>query len=725
MFSGKLVGAALILLVCAANVFGQDSSFSYQGQIKQQGVPVTDTVDMRFTLFDADWSVDAVAGPLVFDGQASSAVTVVNGLFTVELDFGIAAFQNGGQWLDIEVRYPHDPDDVGVYTLLTPRQHITAAPFALSVPGLVSTASGVEVSGDIHTAGEMTASAFSSNSPLIFKVNPSNTECARFDDANCFFGVGTDAPQARLHIGGVAGVDGLMFPDGSIQTTAAGLAGGDGFWSPSGANIYNNNGGNVGIGSTAPMHRLRISGGPLWTSNQWTGSVELDNASAIAWRSNTGGQRFGLGQSNGGLFFFRTASDPGTTGSIANYDLSISDSGLVGIGTTTPAAKLSVVRDWDGQQGALDLRGDKPTLRLSGGSIAGNEQWIMHVGSDGPGVLGFFRRTASPVFPFPYVWNNILALAPTGNVGIGTTAPAAKLDIAATGVGAELLRFSTERPWVFRQIYTGPSTGLQLLSTTGQKPFEITATGGENVATFIADGLNSRVGIGNTTPSLTTRLHVTGYTGDAIYATHIGTNSTAAVTGFSAAVNGNGIIGDGAVGTSAYGVWGRSAQGIGGYFTGGTYALVANGRAKVGILEITGADVAEKFQSSDGHVEPGTVMEIDPENPGKLRVAREAYSARVAGVVSGAGDIPVGAILGNLPGHEDAPPIALSGRVWVRCDARTAPIAPGDMLTSSETPGHAMKAEDRYRAYGTILGKSMTSLELGQKGLVLVLVNLQ
>jgi hypothetical protein len=41
----------------------------------------------------------------------------------------------------------------------------------------------------------------------------------------------------------------------------------------------------------------------------------------------------------------------------------------------------------------------------------------------------------------------------------------------------------------------------------------------------------------------------------------------------------------------------------------------------------------------------------------------------VAGVVSGANGLSAGAILGNLPGHEDAPPIALSGRVWVYCDS--------------------------------------------------------
>jgi hypothetical protein len=90
-------------------------------------------------------------------------------------------------------------------------------------------------------------------------------------------------------------------------------------------------------------------------------------------------------------------------------------------------------------------------------------------------------------------------------------------------------------------------------------------------------------------------------------------------------------------------------------------------------------------------------------------------------VVSGAGGLPAGAILGNLPGHEDAPPIALSGRVWVRCEG---PVAPGDLLTTSDTPGHAMRASDHSRAVGAIIGKAMTSLEQGS-GLVLVLVSLQ
>ncbi len=147
----------------------------------------------------------------------------------------------------------------------------------------------------------------------------------------------------------------------------------------------------------------------------------------------------------------------------------------------------------------------------------------------------------------------------------------------------------------------------------------------------------------------------------------------------------------------------------------------------VPVLAITGADVAEKFptRQSPDEIKPGMVMELDPQNPGNLRIAAGSYNRRVAGVVSGAGDIPVGAILGNLPGHENSPAIALSGRVYVMCDAGSAAIGVGDLLTTSETPGHAMKAVDYPRAQGAIIGKAMSELKAGEKGMVLVLVNLQ
>ncbi len=184
-----------------------------------------------------------------------------------------------------------------------------------------------------------------------------------------------------------------------------------------------------------------------------------------------------------------------------------------------------------------------------------------------------------------------------------------------------------------------------------------------------------------------------------------------------------------------YGVRGVSTDvnGFGGVFVNTELdgvAISASGRVEVAgaiscnVLEIQGADVAEKFPVSEP-VEPGMVVAIDSNNAGKLCMARGAYNRRVAGIVSGANGLNAGTVLGHLPGLEDAPPIALSGRVWVRCDASERAIEPGDLLTTSDTPGHAMTARDADRMNGAVLGKAMTGLAQGETGLVLVLVNLQ
>ncbi|MCX5691957.1 MAG: hypothetical protein NTV94_19545 [Planctomycetota bacterium] len=152
--------------------------------------------------------------------------------------------------------------------------------------------------------------------------------------------------------------------------------------------------------------------------------------------------------------------------------------------------------------------------------------------------------------------------------------------------------------------------------------------------------------------------------------------------------------------------------------------IAPNGTTHVKLLNIHGADVAEKFPVTGEKPEPGMVVMIDPDSHGKLMLASGAYNHHVAGIVSGANGLPAGTILGNLPGNEDAPAIALTGRVWCWCDASTGPISAGDMLTTSDTPGHAMKCEDRSRAFGSGVGKAMTDLKEG-RGMVLVLVNLQ
>ena len=145
-------------------------------------------------------------------------------------------------------------------------------------------------------------------------------------------------------------------------------------------------------------------------------------------------------------------------------------------------------------------------------------------------------------------------------------------------------------------------------------------------------------------------------------------------------------------------------------------------------MEITGgSDLSEQFDvgSSSDSIEPGMVVCIDPEKPGRLVLSRQPYDHRVAGVISGAGGVKTGMLMGQKGSIADGGmPVALAGRVYVWADATDDAIEPGDLLTTSSTPGHAMRVNDPTRAGGAILGKAMTGLSEGQ-GLVLALVSLQ
>jgi hypothetical protein len=160
----------------------------------------------------------------------------------------------------------------------------------------------------------------------------------------------------------------------------------------------------------------------------------------------------------------------------------------------------------------------------------------------------------------------------------------------------------------------------------------------------------------------------------------------------------------------------------------GGYAIWAEGKAKVNVLEITGGDLAEPFEVTSEEercVEPGLVVVIDAERPGKLRIAERAFDERVAGVISGANGLDAGVVL-KAEGLEHADveyPVAMSGRVWCWADATTGAIRPGDRLTTSNTPGHAMRVDRQVAAIGAVIGKAMTGLDAGT-GLVLVLVDL-
>lgn len=136
-----------------------------------------------------------------------------------------------------------------------------------------------------------------------------------------------------------------------------------------------------------------------------------------------------------------------------------------------------------------------------------------------------------------------------------------------------------------------------------------------------------------------------------------------------------------------------------------------------------GADVAEPFAMPED-IDKGSVVVIDEGHPGHLKLSAEPYDTRVAGVVSGANGIHPGIALHQEGALATGQNVALSGRVYVKADAGYGAIQPGDLLTSSETPGHAMKVREPAKAQGAILGKAMTTLKEG-RGMVLVLVTLQ
>jgi hypothetical protein len=153
--------------------------------------------------------------------------------------------------------------------------------------------------------------------------------------------------------------------------------------------------------------------------------------------------------------------------------------------------------------------------------------------------------------------------------------------------------------------------------------------------------------------------------------------------------------------------------------------LEVNGNVVVtGDVQLTGADCAEDFPIiSDGNpVEPGTVLVIDDE--GALRPSDAEYDTRVAGVVAGGGGIRPGIVLGREKSGEGQIAVSLIGRVFCRVDAAAAAVKVGDLLTTSSTPGHAMKAADPSRAFGATLGKALRRLDRGRE-LLPILVALQ
>lgn len=405
------------------------------------------------------------------------------------------------------------------------------------------------------------------------------------------------------------------------------------------------------------------------------------------------------------------ASAAGTVGRIAKFtsatevgDSLIAESNdKLGVGTAAPVTRLHIL-DGPTNPGVPRVESTHPASFAAG--------WDFYHGATGKGYVGVPGASASfgagelMLYGGPgtrtSLWgagNRGLTVNTDGNVGIGTLTPESPLHVHG---GAGITVSGPGAAYFFRNRETTTSTDYWAwYAQSGNAHFW---RGG--VGNLISITPNGNIGFGTEAPAA--KLHVTGY----VRADGVGNEQTY--------LGGDGIGNDAQLGSMNPSIndvvlWNLATN---------KYMKLVTGSVTIA----GGADFAENFDvhaDAAAAIQPGMVVAIDPAEPGKLKLSRRPYDRRVAGIISGAGDVKPGMTMGAAGTLADGKqPVALSGRVYVWVDAARTPVKPGDLLTTSATPGHAMKASNTQRAQGAIIGKAMTSLQSG-KGLVLVLVTLQ
>ncbi len=322
-----LIIAALVSTLCPINLHAQavDTSFTYQGQLKEDGVPADGEYDLLFKLFDA-------AGTQVGTQIGRENTLVTNGLFTVILDFGTTAFDGDARFLEIGVR----PGDSGAFfTTLSPRQEITATPYAatalktVGVDGhsLDSANGSVEDAVYVATSGKVFMSygglnvydgaghgiTFTTDTFTIDSY-PSEDNVYRYESAaqrHRFYtdgisrmeigstgniGIGVSAPATKLEVDGMVKMTGFQM--GTSSTSGYVLtadATGKGKWmalpttipSPWQKDVYDNifyGNGNVGIGmgsGITPAYPLHVEGTSQLNGNVGINTTPTTNALTV------------------------------------------------------------------------------------------------------------------------------------------------------------------------------------------------------------------------------------------------------------------------------------------------------------------------------------------------------------------------------------------------------------------------------------------------------------
>ncbi len=140
----------LVGLACASHFssYAQSTAFTYQGRLNSGTNVATGSFDLRFVVWDSATAGVTVAGP-----TTNAATSVSNGVFSVILDFGSAPFTGANRWLEIGVR---SNGSAIAFTTLSPRQRITATPYALQAAAVAdASVTAAKLSSGAGSSGQV------------------------------------------------------------------------------------------------------------------------------------------------------------------------------------------------------------------------------------------------------------------------------------------------------------------------------------------------------------------------------------------------------------------------------------------------------------------------------------------------------------------------------------------------------------------------------------------